>query len=142
MAEVRKLEADEVALIGTGLLAFLGSFLPWLDVAGITANAWSDGFFPTFTWAGLAGLAIALLTALPVFTAVTVPAVIGGFTLRQVRLVLSGLALLLTTSYLIAVEQQGSGLWLSILASIGLFAAAVWHKERPAAAEPDEGSSA
>ncbi len=134
MAEVRKLEPDEVVTVTAGLLAFLASFLPWVDVAGFSRSTWRDGFFPTFTWVGLAGLAMALLVLLPIVSWVRVPDAVAGFTIRQVHLLLAGLALLLTVSFLIAAESKGAGFWLSFLASIAMFASAVIHKDKPAPA--------
>ena len=138
---VRKLEPDEVVTVAAGLLAFLASFLPWVDVAGFAINAWRDGLFPTYTWVGLVGLGLAVLVILPVVSSVRIPSVVGGFTMQQVHLLLAGLALLLTVSFLIAGQEHGAGFWLSFVASIALFVTPVIHKDKPAATEqaPTEG---
>lgn len=133
MSDVRRLEPDEVVVVAAGLLAFFASFLPWFSYRGLTASAWKEGLFPTYTWVGLAGLALAALTVLPVLTTVRVPAAVVGFTLHQVKLVLAGLALLLAISFLIAGEQHGAGFWLSFLASIGLLVGVLMRKEAPPA---------
>ncbi len=135
MSDVRRLEPDEVVVVAAGLLAFVASFLPWISYLGLSANAWEDGFFPTFTWVGLAGLALVLLTVLPVLTTVKVPAAVAGFSLRQVKLILAGLALLLTVSFLISGEEHGAGFWLSFLSAIGLLAGVLMRKEPAAESE-------
>lgn len=141
MADVRKLEPDEVVTVAAGLLAFLASFLPWVDVSGFSASAWRDSLFPTYTWVGIVGLALALLVILPLVSTVRIPPVVAGFTIHQVHLLLAGLALLLSVSFLIAGQEHGAGFWLSFLASIALFVTAVIHKNKPAPTEqaPTEG---
>lgn len=136
MSSVRKLEPSEVVTVGAGLLAFFSSFLPWIDydIAGAEANAWEEPLFPTFTWIAIAGLLAALLTLLPIVSSVRIPRTIAGFTLRQVQVVLAGLALLLSISFLIGFEEHGAGFWLALLASIAMFVSALMQKERPAAA--------
>lgn len=129
MSDVRRLEPDEVVVVAAGGLAFLSSFLPWVKVAGFSANAWKDGFFPTYTWVGVAGLALALLTLLPALTTVRVPGHVAGFTLAQVKAVLAGLALLLAISFMIAGEEHGAGFWLSFVAAIALLVGVVMHKD-------------
>ena len=122
MSDVRRLEPEEVVVVAAGGLAFLASFLPWVKVSGYSASAWKDGFFPTYTWVGIAGLVLALLTLLPVVSTVRVPANVAGFTLAQAKLVLAALALLLVVSFLIAGEEHGAGFWMSFLAAIALLA--------------------
>lgn len=129
MSEVRKLEPDEVVVVAAGLLAFLASFLPWFSYEGFSASAWSDGLFPTYTWVGIAGLALALFTVLPVLTTVKVPDAVLGFSLQQFKHILAGLALLLMLSFLIAGEEHGAGFWLSLGASIGLVAGLIMRKD-------------
>lgn len=133
MSEMRRLEPDEVVVTAGGMLAFLASFLPWVSVHGFSASAWKEGFFPTYTWVGLAGLALALLTVLPVLTTVKVPSAVAGLALPQVKLVLAALALLLVFSFMIAGEEHGVGFWLSFVAAIALLVGVLMHKERPEA---------
>src|SRR4051812_45385311 len=52
----KKLSQAEWVIVAGGFVAFIASFLPWVDFHGFTANAWDDFAFPTYTWVGIFGL--------------------------------------------------------------------------------------
>ena len=123
---MEKLRPAQVVIVASGIVAFIASFLPWVDVFDETRSAWSDDLvFPTYTWVGIAGAIMAIVVLLEVFTTIRFPNMVGGFTWRQIHLVLSLLAVLLVISFLIAAEDFGFGFWLSLIASIGLLVGAI-----------------
>lgn len=132
----KKLTPAQTVIIASAAVALIGSFLPWIDVsfggASLTRTAWSDGLFPTFTWIALFGLVMAGQVLLATFTTTSLPDEVGGFTWRQIHLVLSGVCALLAVSFLIAGDQLGIGFFLSLLAAAGLLIGAIMLGNEPA----------
>lgn len=127
----------EIIILAAGAAALVFSFLDWLDFgfAG-GANAWDDGFFPTYTLVGIIGAVMAVVVVLEVFANVQLPDRVVGFTWPQVHLALAVYTVLLTLSFLI-IEKGGAdmaiGYFISLLASIGLVVGAyMLGQERPA----------
>ena len=121
----KKLSQTELIIVIAGAVALLGSFLPWVDVGGFSANAWDDFAFPTYTWVGIFGVAMAAVILLRTFANVSLPAAILGFTWPQIHLILAIFAALIAVSFLIAGQDFGIGYWLSLLAAAGLVVGAV-----------------
>ena len=89
----------EIIILAAGAAALLFSFFDWLDFGfGGGANAWDDGFMPTYTLVGIFGAGMAALIALEVFANVKLPDNVMGFSIPQVHMVLADYAALLTLS--------------------------------------------
>ena len=132
----KKLTTAEWVIVIAGVVAFISSFLPWLDVdfggASATANAWDKGYFPTYTWVGIFGLVMAAQVLVAKFTTVELPRQILGFTWVQIHLILGFIATLLVVSYLIGPgDEFGFGFWLSLLAGVALLVGAVMLQREP-----------
>lgn len=127
----------EIIILVAGAAALLFSFFDWLDFGrfGGGANAWDEGFLPTYTLVGIFGAGMAVFIALEIFANVKLPENVLGFSMPQVHLVLADYTALLTLSFLI-VEKSGAdmgiGFFISLIASIGLVVGAfMLGKERP-----------
>ena len=130
MAANSKLTPGEIAIVAGGAVGLIASFLAWVDVGGYSANAWDDGFFPTYTWPAIFGLVMAALVLLTSFGNVSLPDRPLGFTWQQLFLVMGAFSVLITFSFLIAGEEVGIGFFLAFLAAIaGLVGAVmVWRE--------------
>lgn len=128
----------EIIILVAGAAALVFSFLDWLDAPfGGSANAWDDGFFPTYTWVGILGAVMAVVIVLEVFANVSLPDKVVGFTWPQVHLALAAYTVLITISFLIVEKGSGVdmaiGYFISLVASIGLVVGAyMLGQERPA----------
>jgi hypothetical protein len=129
----KKLTQAEWIIVVGGVVAFIASFLPWIDYHGFTASAWSDTAFPTYTWVGIFGFLMAAVIVVRAFTTVKLPADVLGFTWTQIHLVLGIFAAIIAASFMIAGDNFGIGFWLSLLAAAALVVGAVMlHNEAPA----------
>ena len=133
----KKLTQAEWVIVGGGVVAFLASFLPWVDIdtpfGSATRNAWSDDvLFPTYAWVGIFGLVMAAVILLRTFANVRLPSDIVGFTWTQVHLILAVFAAILAVSFLIGGSNFGIGFWLSLLAAAALVVGAVMLRNETA----------
>lgn len=120
MAADNKLGTADIVLVASGGAALLGSFLPWISVARFGRNAWGEGFFPTYTWVGILGLALAGVVLARTFSTALPAGGVAGFSWQQLYWIASGAALVLSISFLIAGSNYGIGFFLSLLASVGM----------------------
>lgn len=135
MAEANKLSTGEVVIAVGASGAVLGSFLPWVDVAFVSRNAWSsDLLFPSFAWPAICGALMATIALVTTFSTAAVgkPGLLG-FSWPQVHLILSGVATLTIVSFLIGGESYGAGFWLSFVAVIALVVGATMVSKEAAA---------
>ena len=134
----KKLTPAQIVILAAGAVAFIASFLPWLDFdfgnTSSTVSAWGSGAFPTYTWVGIIGLVMALAVGLPAFTNVNLPQAVMGFTWVQLHLILGFIATLIAISFLIVDKGSydiGIGGWLGILAGVALLVGAVMLQREP-----------
>jgi len=142
----RQVKPSDIVLMASGAVALIFSFLTWFDGEDIgagTYNAWSTELtFPLGTYIPLIGLILGGQVALTRFANVNLPERVLGFTWPQIHLVLALFGVLLALGWLIVNPfgsdiDKGLGLWLSILASIGLMVGAVLeHTEGERAVAP------
>lgn len=126
-----KLSTSDKVIVGSGLLLFICSFLPWfkLDFLGesISANGWDVGFF----WAGipaLLGLAAAAVVLAKNFADVDLPDLPIGW--GQAFLIAGALSAAIVVLKLLIGEDivdRAWGLFLATLAALG-FAYGGWLK--------------
>jgi hypothetical protein len=121
---------SEIVIMVSGLVALISAFLAWYTAPGGfggDANALDSGLFPIAFYIPLIGLVMGLHIALSKFANVNFPERILGFTWPQIHLALGFFAVLLGLGYLILDNgfDKGIGLWLGVLASIGLIVGAV-----------------
>jgi peptidoglycan/LPS O-acetylase OafA/YrhL len=121
---------SEIVIMVSGLVALISAFLAWYTAPagfGNDANAFDNGLFPIALYIPLIGLAMGLHIALSKFANVNFPERILGFSWPQIHLALGIFAVLLGLGYLIIDNgaDKGIGLWLAVLASIGLVVGAV-----------------
>jgi hypothetical protein len=119
----------------SGLVALISAFLAWYstpEVAGFSggsdSNAFDKGLFPIAAYIPLIGLIMGVQIALAKFANVNFPDRILGFSWPQIHLALGIFAVLLGIGYLLTDVgglDKGIGLWLALLASIGLVVGAV-----------------
>ena len=129
----RQVKPSDIVLMVSGAVALIFSFLPWFDMPeGIgDINAWdTDLTFPLGTYIPLIGLILGGHVALTRLATVNMPDRVLGFTWPQIHLILAIFAGLLALGWLIVdptdgAADKGIGLWLCILASIGLVVGAV-----------------
>jgi len=125
----KKLSTPEWIIVVGGVVAFVASFLPWIDIdtgfGSATRSAWSDFAFPTYTWVGIFGFLMAAVIVVRTFTTVKLPDDVLGFTWTQLHLVLGIFAALIAVSFMIAGDNFGIGFWLSLLAAAALVVGAV-----------------
>jgi hypothetical protein len=139
----RQVKPSDIVLMASGAVALIFSFLPWFDLPeGVSDyTAWStDITFPLATYIPLVGLIVGGQVALTRFANVNLPDNVLGFTWTQIHLMLSLFAVLLAIGWLIVDPfdgHKGIGLWISIVASIGLMVGAVMeHTEGERAVAP------
>lgn len=127
----KQVKPSDIVIMASGALAIIFSFFPWYtfpEGLGDDVNGWStDLTFPLATYIPLIGLILGGHVALSRFANVSFPERILGFTWNQIHLVLAIFAGLLAVGWLIVDPgpDKGIGLWLSILAAIGLVVGAV-----------------
>jgi hypothetical protein len=131
----KRLGTSEIIIVVAGALAFVASFLPWVDSEfGDSQSAWGDAF-PLLTWVGLFGAVMAAQVLLRTFSTVSMPSGLLGFSWPDLHLILAFFTALITVSWLIAGEEQAAGFWLSLVASIALVVGA-WMLRNEASAAP------
>jgi hypothetical protein len=126
---------SEIVIMVSGLVALISAFLAWYSApsvqgfsAGDDLNAFDKGLFPIAAYIPLIGLVMGVQIALAKFANVNFPDRILGFSWPQIHLALGIFAVLLGVGYLlqdIGGYDKGIGLWLALLASIGLVVGAV-----------------
>jgi hypothetical protein len=143
----RQVKPSDIVLMVSGAAALIFSFLPWFDgsdLGGPEYSAWStDLTFPLATYIPLIGIILGAQVALTKFANVNLPERFLNFTWAQVHFVLALFAVLLALGWLIVDPgiDKGIGLWLSILAAIGLMVGAVLeHVEGEQAVAPGAGT--
>jgi hypothetical protein len=127
-------------VMAAGLIALIGSFLPFYDERGFDPSAWGSGVFPVGTLIMLFVVAAAALVALAAFTDVDFGNVLT-FAVQQIVVALTFFSTILALAFLILsyggdlVEvDKGVGYFLLLIASIGsLVGAIMLLLERPAA---------
>jgi hypothetical protein len=128
----KQVKPADIVIMASGVVAVIFSFLPWFTAPegfGDDINGWStDLTFPLGTYIALIGLVLGGHVALARFANLNFPERVVSFTWTQIHLVLASFALLLAIGWFIVDSggaDKGIGLWLSILAAIGLFVGAV-----------------
>lgn len=128
----KQVKPADIIIMVSGAVAIIFSFLPWFAIPdgfdGDDRSGWGEGIFPIGTYIGLIGLAMAVLVALTLFANVNLPERVASFTWNQLYLAASVFAALLAIGYLIIDDggyDRGIGLWLSILAAIGLLVGSI-----------------
>ncbi|MGH9185157.1 MAG: hypothetical protein ACRD0U_04970, partial [Acidimicrobiales bacterium] len=92
----------------------------------------------------LFGVAMAAHIALTKFANVSLPEQVLGFTWKQIHLALGAFATVLMLSWLIVDfggVDKGIGLWITLLAAIGLLVGAILMQREPEVAGPRPGSA-
>jgi hypothetical protein len=131
----------------SGLVAFISGFLAWYKAPGgfgDDATAFDDGVFPFAAFIMLIGLAMGLVVALTKFANVSLPDRVLGFSWPQIHLVLGLFAALLGIGFLLqdfGGLDKGIGLWLGLLASIGLLVGGVMLNNEEGETSPSAGSA-
>jgi hypothetical protein len=138
----RILTPGDIVILGAGVLMLVGSFLPFYkaETAAFFAistqswNAWSTAenqlLFPIATLVVLFGIAMAAHVALTTFS-VDLPRRPLGFTWDQIHLVLGFHATIIMFAFLLrdptfpASIERSIGMWLMLLAAIGLLVGGV-----------------
>jgi hypothetical protein len=127
----RQVKPSDIVIMASGAVALIFSFLPWFKAPeglGDDLTAWStDLTFPLATYIPLIGVILGGQVALTKFANVNFPERILGFAWAQIHLVLAIFAGLLALGWLIVDPgpDKGIGLWISILAAIGLVVGSV-----------------
>jgi hypothetical protein len=128
----KQVKPSDIVIMASGAVAIIFSFLPWFTAPeglGSDINGWStDLTFPLGTYIPIIGLILGGHVALSRFANVSFPERILGFSWPQIHLVLAIFAGLLALGWLIIDSggaDKGIGLWLSVLAAIGLVVGAV-----------------
>jgi hypothetical protein len=132
----KKLTTSDIIILAAGAVMVICLFLPWIG-NGSDENAFGTLVFPLGTFAALFGIVMAVHVLLTKIASVSFPDRILDFTWDQVHVVLSIYAVVLMVSWLL-VDVGGIdkkiGLWLALLASIGLVVGAVMRlQESPSA---------
>ena len=128
----KQVKPADIIIMVSGAVAIIFSFMAWFAApdgsGGDDISGWGEGIFPIGTYIGLIGLAMGVLVALTLFANVNLPEQVAGFTWNQLYLAASAFATLLALGYLIIDKgpyDAGIGMWLSILAAIGLLVGAI-----------------
>ena len=129
----KQVKPADIVIMASGAVAFLFSFFDWFSAdGGFSINGWdTDLTFPLGWYIGIFGLLMGLQVALEKFANVNFPETVVSFTWTQVHLVLSVFAVLLAFGWLLVNPfeglevDKGIGLWLSVLAAIGLLVGAI-----------------
>ena len=134
-----------------GLVALISAFLAWISIPGVEgfgggsdSNAFDKGLFPIATYIPLIGLIMGVQIALAKVANVNFPDRVLGFSWPQIHLALAIFAVLIAIGYLImdvGGADKGIGLWLGLLASIGLVVGAVMLNNEEGATTHTAGSA-
>jgi hypothetical protein len=117
--DLRRLRAGDVAAAVSGAVLFVALFLPWYSAEGEEATAWQALTAIDVVLALVAALAVSLL---PVTASQRVPAVPIALSAFVTLTGLVGLVLLLVRAANLpgAADGREWGLWLGLLAAIGI----------------------
>jgi hypothetical protein len=148
-----KLTPANIVILVAGVVILIGSFLPFYEIPGLdlgelgevdlgdldtgseSVSAWSSGLFLIATLPAILGVVMAVVVALTAFANVNLPDRVLGLTWDQVHLALAFQAALMMLCWLIADKggaDWGIGVWLMLLASIGLLVGAVMRQREAA----------
>jgi hypothetical protein len=112
----------EILIMVAGTVTLIASFLDFAS----KSNSWDSFLFPIATLITVYGVLMAAQIAIAKFANVNMRDRVGSFTWEQVHLLLSVFALLMSIGWIVSgIPQKGVGLWLLLLASIGLVVGAV-----------------
>src|SRR4051794_1396940 len=139
-----KLSTANLVILISGVVILIASFLAFRtfdsDFGSHSFNAWSNGSFIIATIPALLGAVMALHVALEGFAPqVNMPDSVLGFTWTQVHLVLAFQATIMMLAFLIedtGALGKGIGLYLMLIAAIGLLVGAVLRMQEKAAPRP------
>ena len=139
-----KLSTANIVILASGAVILIASFLPFYKASSGSAsvNAWSSGNFLIATLPALLGVLMGVEVALVAFASgVKLPERLLGLSWTQVHLVFGFQAAIMMLAFLIRSTgygaSRGIGLYLMLLAAIGLLVGAVLRmQEKPAGATP------
>ena len=133
----------EIIMMAGGGVNLIFSFLSFYEVsfAGHSSgtSAWGTGLFPVATIIPFFGVLVALSIVLTKFANVKLPEPLIGFTIKQIRLVLSFFAAFLMLCFLVQDKPgTGIGFWFLFLGSAALLTGAIMETVgfNPQAAKP------
>ena len=123
----RQPKPAELVIVISGVVALIGSFLPFWKAGPFSTSAWGD-VFPLATYVPIFGVAMALIVGLPLVSDVKIPESVLGFSKAQLVLVLGIFSVLIMFGFLMLDNPgTGSGHVLLMLSSIGLVVGGVMH---------------
>ncbi len=135
-----KLTPGNIVIMVGGVLALIGSFLPYyhlpasIFVRSSNHNAWSTGLFIIVTMPALLALAMGVVAGLESFASrVSVPARVLGFSLNQVHLILAFQATLMIFAVVLQNYpgvDKGVGMYLTLFAAIACLLGAILRAVR------------
>jgi hypothetical protein len=124
-----KLKPPNLAIVISGAVMLIASLLAFTKTGSHSNSAWSKYYFLIATIPALIGIVMATQVALVAYAPqVKLPEKVLGFTWTQVHLVLGFQATIMMLAFLLQDTgglDKGIGLYLMLLASIGLLAGAV-----------------
>jgi len=106
----------EWAMMTGAAVALLGSFLDF----DFEQSAWGQGLFPVATLIAIYCVAVGVVVALRRFAGVDLPDRLAGFGWNQLFLALGVFAAVMSLFWLIAAEEAGPGLFLSLAGSVAV----------------------
>jgi hypothetical protein len=139
-----KLSTANIVILVSGVVILIASFLPfikWPSPYSHSYSAWSKGGFLIATIPALLGVAMAVQVGIQGFASgVKMPEKVLGFSWTQIHLVFAFQATIMMIAFLIRDTgglDRGIGLYLMLLAAIGLLVGAILRlQEKPAGAAP------
>lgn len=120
MAQVggRNVATNDLGIMGSAVLLFIFSFLPWFGISDASKNGWGVGFL---AWFGiLLGLAAGVLVALRVFANVNLPTLQVGWNLVALGLAALGFIFILL-KMIVGYKVGALGFHISLDRKVGLF---------------------
>ena len=124
-----KVKPPNLVILVSGALMLIASLLPFNEIGSFSFTAWSKHYFLLFTIPALIGIVMAVHVALVAFAPqVKLPERVAGFTWTQIHTVLGFQATIMMLAALIVDTgglDKGIGLYLMLIAAIGLLAGAV-----------------
>jgi len=139
-----KVSTANIVILASGVVILIASFLPfikWPSPYSHSYSAWSKGGFLIATIPALLGVLMAAQVGVQSFASgVKLPEKVLGFSWTQIHLVLGFQATIMMLAFLIRDTgglDRGIGLYLMLIAAIGLLVGAVLRmQEKPAGATP------
>ncbi len=124
-----KLRPPNLVILISGAVMLIASFLPFTETGSHSSSAWGKYYFLIATIPALLGIAMAVQVALVAYAPhVKLPEKVFGFTWTQVHLVGGFQATMMMLALFVRDNgglSRGIGLYLMLLAAIGLLAGAV-----------------